>query len=107
MLFRSITNAKYVLDKGGALEITSKVEKREHIDGILVQVIDNGPGMDKETQQRIFEPFFSTKPVGEGTGLGLSICYGIVQDHGGLMEVSSQLGEGATFSIWIPIGKQV
>ncbi|MDX8388451.1 MAG: HAMP domain-containing sensor histidine kinase [Ghiorsea sp.] len=100
-----VTNAKYVLDEGGMIEVSSLLEIRNGIEGVLIQVKDNGPGIDAETQQRIFEPFFSTKPVGEGTGLGLSICYGIIQDHGGLMEVHSRLGEGATFDMWIPVGK--
>lgn len=73
------------------------------MEGILIKVTDNGKGMDKETQQRIFEPFFSTKPVGEGTGLGLSICYGIVQEHRGIMKVQSEVGMGSTFTIWLPI----
>ncbi len=99
-----VTNAKYILDKGGILEVSSKSERRNGVDGIIIKVKDNGPGMNEEIQQRIFEPFYSTKAVGEGTGLGLSICYGIVQDHGGLMNVVSAPGQGATFSIWIPSG---
>ena len=102
ILLNLVTNAKYVLSKGGMLEISSQSQRRNGVDGILIQVKDDGPGMTKETQQRIFEPFFSTKPVGEGTGLGLSICYGIVQDHDGIMEVDSKEGDGATFSIWLP-----
>ncbi|MDQ6999193.1 MAG: sensor histidine kinase, partial [Mariprofundus sp.] len=106
ILLNLVTNAKYVLNKGGLLEISSENQRRGGVDGILIQVKDDGPGMTKETQQRIFEPFFSTKPVGEGTGLGLSICYGIVQDHDGIMEVESNEGAGATFSIWLPTHKE-
>lgn len=101
-----VTNAKYVLNKGGELVISSHFERRNGVDGIMIKVSDDGPGMDKQTQQRIFEPFFSTKAVGEGTGLGLSICYGIVQDHGGNMSVESAPKQGATFSIWLPVGEE-
>jgi len=103
ILLNLVTNAKYVLDKGGLLEINSRIEKREGVEGVLIQVKDDGPGINEEDQKRIFEPFFSTKPVGEGTGLGLSICYGIIQDHGGFLEVNSMPGYGATFSIWLPV----
>ena len=106
VILNLVTNAKYVLGKDGVLEVSSKTERRNGVDGIVIKVKDNGPGIDEDIQQRIFEPFYSTKDVGEGTGLGLSICYGIVQDHGGLMNVSSVLGQGATFTIWMPIGKE-
>jgi len=106
VILNLVTNAKYVLGKDGVLEVSSKTERRNGVDGVVIKVKDNGPGIDEDIQQRIFEPFYSTKDVGEGTGLGLSICYGIVQDHGGLMNVSSVLGQGATFTIWMPIGKE-
>ncbi len=105
ILLNLVTNAKYVLDGGGRLEISSRRSHRDGREGVLVTVKDNGPGISEENQQRIFEPFFSTKPVGEGTGQGLSICYGIIQEHKGVMEVHSKLGEGATFSIWLPSGE--
>ncbi len=105
VLLNLVTNARYVLKKSGELALSSKSERQNGVDGVLISVRDDGPGMDKETQQRIFEPFFSTKPVGEGTGLGLSICYGIVQDHGGMMKVHSEPGAGATFTIWLPLNQ--
>lgn len=70
---------------------------------IEVKVIDNGPGMPDSVKKKIFEPFYTTKPVGEGTGLGLSICYNIVKNHNGEIEVESESGVGTTFTITLPI----
>jgi PAS domain S-box-containing protein len=70
---------------------------------LLIEVEDNGPGMDEETRKRAFEPFFTTKEVGHGTGLGLSVSYFIItENHGGTMQVKSAPGQGACFSIRLP-----
>ena len=68
-----------------------------------LEVVDRGPGVDAETRANIFEPFFTTKEVGVGTGLGLSIVYGIVQEHGGRIELESQPGQGSRFRILLPM----
>jgi two-component system NtrC family sensor kinase len=59
--------------------------------------------MSAVDKNRIFEPFFTTKAGSGGTGLGLSVTYGIVTDHGGLIDVESELGEGTTFTVWLPL----
>lgn len=70
---------------------------------VEVHIIDNGCGMDDITQKRMFEPFYSTKPVGEGTGLGMAICYGIIQQHRGTIKVSSEKGQGTTIVLTFPV----
>ncbi|MBI5849293.1 MAG: PAS domain S-box protein [Nitrospirae bacterium] len=70
---------------------------------IMVSISDNGIGIPKENMAKIFDPFYTTKPVNKGTGLGLSISYGIVLEHGGTIQVQSTVGEGTTFTIEFPL----
>ncbi len=69
---------------------------------VRLRVIDDGCGMDEQVQRRMFEPFFTTKPVGQGTGLGLSVVLGLVEAHGGHIEVCSTPQKGTTISLWLP-----
>jgi len=73
---------------------------------VVLAVTDTGVGMDKKIQQRIFDPFFSTKDMGRGTGLGLASAYGIIKGHDGYIDVESRKGEGATFSIYLPASEK-
>jgi len=71
--------------------------------GALISVSDNGPGIPNEIKDKIFQPFFTTKPTGQGTGLGLSLSYDIVKAHGGELKVETKEGEGSEFQIFLPI----
>lgn len=71
--------------------------------GVMITITDNGPGMKEEVRKRIFEPFYTTKPVGDGTGLGLSVSYYIItNNHSGTISVTSAQNQGATFTICLP-----
>jgi len=83
-------------------QITIKTQKLDS-QTIQITIGDNGPGIPAAIVEKIFAPFFTTKPIGKGTGLGLSICYQIVDKHGGAIEVSSQPGKGTIFTIALPI----
>jgi len=75
-----------------------------HQQWVALEVRDTGVGMDDATRQRIFEPFYTTKQIGDGTGLGLSISWGIVREHGGWIDVASTPGQGSTFTVYLPRG---
>ena len=93
-----LMNAVQAIEDHG--RITIRTGQDEH--NVWVEVEDTGKGIEPEHLDRIFEPFFTTKPVGSGTGLGLSLSYGIVQQHGGRIEVRSQPGMGSVFRVILP-----
>ena len=100
VLLNLINNALDAMEKtGGTITLTSKREK----DDLVVAVADTGPGIAEANMARIFDPFYTTKPVGKGTGLGLSICYGIIKKMGGDIHVHSIKGQGTTFEVRIPL----
>jgi PAS domain S-box-containing protein len=108
------TNAAHALkDKGGCLDLSlssldlrdSRLAERHRLTPgfyVMMQVADDGVGMDEETAKRIFDPFFTTKGPGEGTGLGLSVVHGIVKAHQGAIEVRSTQGKGTCFDLYFP-----
>lgn len=99
-----LMNSFHFIGEHGRIVIASAVE--EHFNGpdiIRVSIADNGPGIRREIIDKIFDPFFSTKAVGEGTGLGLSICHRIVSEHEGTIDVESRPGGGAQFIVRIPV----
>ena len=94
-----LTNAAQAIEQHGTITIrTGQVG-----DDVFVSISDTGGGISAENMKHLFEPFFTTKPVGMGTGLGLSIAYGIVQKHDGRIDVTSEVGQGTTFTVWLPI----
>ena len=82
------------------IRIKTRIKDNETV---RIDVTDTGIGISPENMRKIFTPFFTTKPVGKGTGLGLAVCYGIIDKMGGKMDVTSELGEGTTFSIVLPL----
>jgi CheY-like chemotaxis protein len=113
VLLNLAANARDALPTGGKLTIETRTVQRarEEVGShgtrlagryTLLAVTDNGTGMDAEIQKHIFEPFFTSKDPGKGTGLGLSIVYGIVEQHGGWIDVYSEPSHGASFRIYLP-----
>jgi signal transduction histidine kinase len=103
VLLNLIHNALQAMPKGGELFVKTHVAKHQDRDGVCMSVKDSGIGIQPADQGRVFEPFFTTKGDRGGTGLGLSVTYGIVTDHGGTIEISSEPKKGSTFSVWLPI----
>jgi two-component system, NtrC family, sensor kinase len=100
VLMNLLTNAAQAIGEPGG---TIRIEARNLDDRVSLIVADDGPGIPEEVLPRIFDPFFTTKDVGEGSGLGLSIVHGIIERHGGHIDVVSQPGQGTKFSISFPL----
>ncbi|MGC4058380.1 MAG: ATP-binding protein [Chitinophagaceae bacterium] len=100
-----ITNAIHAVKQQHGEKNTGliTIKTRAFPDHITVEFMDNGSGMTEETQRKIYEPFFTTKEVGEGTGLGMSIVYNTIKKHNGTITLVSQLGQGTSFLIKLPI----
>ena len=110
VLTNILMNALQSMPNGGEIAIRLSQQTRaprdatseEPRDFAMIAISDQGEGIDPEHIEQVFEPFFTTKPVGEGTGLGLSIAYGIVEEHGGWIEVTSQPGQGSCLTVYLP-----
>jgi two-component system NtrC family sensor kinase len=100
VLLNLFINAVQIMGKDGELKVV--IRPAETPGEVRVDVIDSGPGIPEEHINQVFDPFFTTKKEGEGTGLGLSVSYSIIEKNGGRMEVQSQPGQGACFTIFLP-----
>jgi two-component system NtrC family sensor kinase len=96
-----LLNAMDAVGERGQIKIRTR-RGTSSAEGVVAEVIDQGHGIARSELSKIFEPFYTTKAPGRGTGLGLSICYGIIQEHGGRIEVDSTLGQGSTFRVLLP-----
>ncbi len=96
-----LDNAGSAIEKTGDIWIRLKPDNK--LNNIIIEIEDNGIGMDKETAMKVFDPFFTTKPVGQGTGLGMSITHKIIKNHQGTIKLESEKGKGSKFIITLPI----
>jgi signal transduction histidine kinase len=103
VILNLIHNALHAMPTGGDLQISTACSQRDNKDWITISLSDTGTGIAPENVERVFEPFFTTRSKDGGTGLGLSVSYGIVADHGGFIDVESQVGKGSKFTIWFPV----
>ncbi len=118
VIMNLVVNARDAMPEGGALTIRTenvlmddascrgKPEARPG-EWVRLEVADTGEGMDSEIMAHVFEPFYTTKEVGQGSGLGLSVVFGIVRQHGGWMDLTSVPGEGCSFSVYLPVAEDV
>jgi two-component system, NtrC family, sensor kinase len=106
-----LVNAQHAIDGEGRITVCTRMSPEPKIlqpgagaaPAVEISIADTGCGISKENLGRIFDPFFTTKEVGIGTGLGLSVSHGIVEAHGGIIEIESEVGEGSTFRVYLPL----
>jgi two-component system, NtrC family, sensor kinase len=111
VIMNMIVNAQHAVEEKGSITISTRhaaeprpsAQSAEPVPMVEISIIDTGCGIPEKNLRRIFDPFFTSKDVGKGTGLGLSVSHGIVEAHGGAIEVQSKVGEGSTFSVFLPL----
>ena len=114
VVMNMLVNAQHAIGERGRITLKTAVcpepvlltEGAEAVEAVEVSVSDTGCGISAEDMARIFDPFFTTKEVGKGTGLGLSVSHGAILAHGGDIRVESELGQGTTFHIYLPLGNE-
>lgn len=100
-----ILNAAEAMEGKGSLMVTTSFDALQN--AVIASVEDTGPGMSAEVMSKIYDPFFTTKPPGKGTGLGLAVAYGIIQKHGGKINVQSEVGRGTIFTVALPTAERM
>lgn len=108
VVMNMLVNAQHATEAGGSITVRTRVcdyrfRGGDDVPAVEVAIIDTGCGIPEGDLKKIFDPFFTSKEVGKGTGLGLSVSHGIVQAHGGVIRVSSVVGQGTTFTVYLPI----
>jgi len=111
VIMNMLVNAMHAIENEGSITVRTRRSAdarspepgREPVPMVEIAIIDTGCGIPEVNLKRIFDPFFTSKEVGKGTGLGLSVSHGIVEAHGGVIEVDSELGKGSTFRIYLPL----
>jgi two-component system NtrC family sensor kinase len=106
-----LVNAQHAIEEKGNITIHTRRSPQPRAsapDGepqpmVEISIVDTGCGISEQNLRRIFDPFFTSKAVGKGTGLGLSVSHGVVEAHGGLIEVESEVGVGSTFRVFLPM----
>jgi two-component system NtrC family sensor kinase len=101
VMLNLIINAAEAMEEDGVLTIKTEHIPADH--AVKISISDTGCGIPEENMDKLFDPFFTTKEVGHGTGLGLAISYGIIREHGGYLEVESEIGKGTTFTVYLPM----
>lgn len=104
VLLNIIQNAIQAMPDGGSLHLKASESTFNDAPAALVEIRDTGIGIPPEIKDKIFDPFFTTKEPGQGTGLGLAICFGIMEELGGSIELTSKVNKGTTFKVFFPIG---
>ncbi len=108
VIMNIIINAFDATPPGGTVTVSTALSvsaagKTKELKGLEISISDTGCGIPPENLDKLFDPFFTTKEVGQGTGLGLSVSYGIIERHGGIIQVHSEVNRGSTFTIWVPL----